>query len=63
LLCGIVFELLVAGAVVTLPPLQTAFSTEVPAADALLLLLPIPFVVWGADEVRRYLARHHAMVE
>jgi hypothetical protein len=28
----------------------------VPATD-LLVLLPFPFVVWGADEFRRYLLR------
>lgn len=54
---GVAFELAVAAAVVVLPPLRTAFATELPDTDALLLLLPLPFAVWGADEFRRYLAR------
>lgn len=60
LLYGIVFELVVAAAVVVLPPLQSAFGTELPDASALLLLLPLPFAVWGADELRRYLVRRRA---
>jgi hypothetical protein len=34
-------------------PLGTA---PLPVTD-LLILLPFPFIVWGADELRRYLVR------
>ena len=57
LLWGVAFELAVAAAVVTLPPLQGEFSTALPDPAALVLLIPYPFVVWGADEVHRYLLR------
>ena len=57
LLWGIAFELGFATAVVTLPPLQAAFGTAVPDPSALALLLPFPFVVWGADEAHRALVR------
>jgi calcium-translocating P-type ATPase len=60
LLWGIAFELAVAAAVVGLPPLQTAFGTAVPDPSALALLIPLPLVVWGADETHRYLLRRHA---
>ena len=57
LLWGIAFELVFAAAVVVLPPLQAAFGTAVPDAEALALLIPFPFIVWGADETYRYLRR------
>jgi calcium-translocating P-type ATPase len=57
LLWGIAFELAVAAAVVTAPPLQSAFGTALPDRPSLLLLVPFPFVVWGADEVRRLVVR------
>ncbi len=59
LLQGIAFELAVAAAVVFLPPLQDVFHTAVPDPAALALLIPFPFIVWGADETRRYLRRRH----
>ena len=58
LLWGIAFEIAFAAAVVTLPPLQEAFGTAVPEPAALALLIPFPFIVWGADEAHRYLRRH-----
>jgi magnesium-transporting ATPase (P-type) len=60
LLWGILFELAFAGAVIYLPPLQEIFGTAALGGDALLFLLPFPFVVWGADELRRYLHRRAA---
>ena len=53
LLWGIAFEIAFAAAVVTLPPLQSVFSTAVPTAGQLALLLPFPVLVWGADELWR----------
>ena len=52
---------MVAAAVVTLPPLQAAFATAVPEPSALALLLPFPFIVWGADELHRFVARSGAL--
>jgi calcium-translocating P-type ATPase len=57
LLWGILFELVFAGAVVYLPPLQDVFGTASLGVDAVLFVLPFPFLVWGADELRRYLLR------
>jgi magnesium-transporting ATPase (P-type) len=53
LLWGIAFELVFAVAIVALPPLATPLGMAVPPWDALLLLLPFPVVVWGADELWR----------
>ena len=30
------------------------------SVDSWLLMLPFPFVVWGADEIRRWLVRRRA---
>jgi len=57
LLWGILFEVVFSAALVLLPPLQAAFGTAIPNADALLLLLAFPVVVWGTDELRRWRAR------
>ena len=57
LLYGIAFELLFAAAVTYVPPLQAVFGTAAPPAILLPILLPFPLVVWGADELRRLLAR------
>jgi calcium-translocating P-type ATPase len=57
LLWGIAFELLLAAALVYLPLFQDLLHTAPPSVDALLLLLPFPFIVWGADELRRYFLR------
>ena len=57
LLWGIAFELVFAAAVVYLPPLQSVFGTASLGADAILFVLPFPFIVWGADELRRAIRR------
>jgi calcium-translocating P-type ATPase len=57
LLVGIAFELVLAVAIIYLPPLQSLLSTEGLSPDALLLALPFPFIVWGADELRRWAVR------
>lgn len=53
LLWGIAFELVFAATVVYFPPLQTAFGTRSLALVDLLFIAPFPFIVWGADELRR----------
>ncbi len=57
LLWGIVFELGFAAAVVGVPMLQRVFGTAVPPLGHLLLLIPFPIVVWGADELWRWRVR------
>jgi len=57
LLAGVAAEIVLAAVFVYVPLSQSLLGTEpVPAAD-LLMLVPFPFVVWGADEFRRYLLR------
>jgi len=60
LLWGFLFELAFAAAVVYAPPLQAAFSTAALGPVELAILLPFPFVIWGADELRRLMLRRHA---
>jgi magnesium-transporting ATPase (P-type) len=60
LLWGIAFELAFAAAVIYLHPLQEIFGTAGLGIDALLFVLPFPFIVWGADELRRYLIRRRS---
>ncbi|MFN8189112.1 MAG: cation-transporting P-type ATPase [Nocardioidaceae bacterium] len=60
LLWGIAFEVLFAAAVVAVPALQEVFGTAVPHGWLLLLLLPLPVLVWGADEVWRWSRRRRA---
>jgi calcium-translocating P-type ATPase len=61
LLWGIVFELLFAALVVA-TPLAAPLGMSVPSWDALVLLVPFPLIVWGADELwrahRRSVVRH-----
>ncbi len=57
LLYGIAFELALAAAIMYLPTLQSLLSTAALPPDALLLTLPFPFIVWGADELRRWALR------
>jgi calcium-translocating P-type ATPase len=60
LLWAIVGELALAAFFVFAPPMQALLGTApVPPRD-LLLLLPFPFIVWGADELRRYVIRRRS---
>jgi len=60
LLLGIVGELAAAAVCTYAPPFQSLLGTAPPPAGALLLLLPYPLIVWGADELRRYLIRRRS---
>jgi len=60
LLVGIGAEIVFAPALVYTPLLHPVFGTAALAADQLLLLVPFPFIVWGADELRRLWRRHGA---
>ncbi|AJE83626.1 sodium/potassium-transporting ATPase [Streptomyces albus] len=53
LLAGIAFELLFTAALLYAPPMQDLFGTAALPWDVVLLIAVFPFLVWGADELRR----------
>lgn len=57
LLWGIAFELAFAAAIIYLPALQSAFGTAPLGGPELALLATFPVLVWGSDELRRWLTR------
>ena len=57
LLVGIASEIVFAAALVYVRPLQSVFGTAPLHGTELALLAPFPFVVWGADELRRAFRR------
>ncbi len=61
LLGAIVAELLLAAVFVYAPPLQSLLGTAALPVHDLMFLLPYPFIVWGADEARRFLIRRCAL--
>ncbi|MGY2061914.1 cation transporting ATPase C-terminal domain-containing protein, partial [Nocardia gipuzkoensis] len=60
LLWGIGFEILLTGAIIYLPPLQYLLGTAALEPWMIALVLPFPVLVWGADEIRRWLNRRSA---
>ncbi len=60
LLWGIAFELLFTAAVIYLPWLQDLFGTASLQPGQLTVLVPFPFVVWGADELVRLARRRRS---
>jgi magnesium-transporting ATPase (P-type) len=60
LLGAIVAELALAAIFIYTPPMQSLLGTAALPVHDLLFLLPYPFIVWGADELRRWLLRRHA---
>jgi magnesium-transporting ATPase (P-type) len=63
LLTAVGAELLLAGIFIYTPPLQALLGTTALPARDLLLLLPYPPVVWGADELRRGLLRRRTTLK
>jgi magnesium-transporting ATPase (P-type) len=57
LIWGIVSEVAFAAAIVYAPPLQSVFGTRALGPADVGLLVPFPFLVWGADELRRAVLR------
>jgi calcium-translocating P-type ATPase len=57
LLGGIAFSLAFAAAIVYVPVLHTVFATAALSPPQLLTVAPFPFLVWGADELRRAVLR------
>ncbi|GAA3928869.1 hypothetical protein GCM10023085_07760 [Actinomadura viridis] len=60
LLWGIAFELALAAVIIYTPPFQDLLGTAALTWDMLAFVVPFPLVVWGADELRRRLARRRA---
>ena len=60
LLWGIAFELAFTAAVIYVPWLQDVFGTAALTPAQLVVILPFPFAVWGADELVRLLRRRSA---
>jgi len=60
LLWGIVFEVAFTAAVIYVPWLQEVFGTATLTPAQLVVILPFPFLVWGADELVRLLRRRSA---
>ena len=59
LLWAIGVELAFTAVLVYAPPAQRVFATAALPPDVLGLLAAFPFVIWGADELRRWLLRRH----
>ena len=57
LLGAIGIALAFAAVIVYLPALHGLFGTEALAPSQLAIVAPFPFIVWGADEIRRWIKR------
>ena len=60
LLGGIAFSLAFAALIVYVPGLHGIFGTAALTPPQLAIVAPFPFIVWGADELRRLLLRRRA---
>ena len=60
LLWGVAFELALAALLIYAPPFQALLGTAALTPDMLLFVAPFPFIVWGADELRRWILRSRA---
>jgi calcium-translocating P-type ATPase len=63
LLVGIAVEMVFALVLVYTPFLQPLFGTAALSVGQLLLVTPFPFIVWGADELRRLYQRRRRTTE
>ena len=59
LLGGIAFSLAFSAVLIYAPALHGLFGTAPLAPAQLATVAPFPFIVWGADEIRRLLIRRH----
>jgi calcium-translocating P-type ATPase len=59
LLGGIAFSLAFAAVLIYAPALHGLFGTAPLAPAQLATVAPFPFIVWGADEIRRLVIRRH----
>ncbi|HEY5046250.1 MAG TPA: cation-transporting P-type ATPase [Solirubrobacteraceae bacterium] len=62
LLLGIAGELALAAVFIYAPPLQSLLGTAALPLRDLAFLAPFPFIVWGADELRRWLVRRRSPI-
>jgi magnesium-transporting ATPase (P-type) len=62
LLVGIAFELALAAALIYVPGLNSAFHQAPIGLEHWLVLAPIPFVVFGAEEARKAVLRRRARI-
>ncbi|MFI6360060.1 cation transporting ATPase C-terminal domain-containing protein [Streptomyces sp. NPDC050743] len=62
LLWGIAFEPALAAVFIYTPPLQALLGTAALTPRMLALVVPFPFIVWGADELRCWLLRRRRAV-
>jgi calcium-translocating P-type ATPase len=60
LLWGVLFELALAALLIYAPPFQSVLGTAALTPEMLLFTTPFPVIVWGADELRRWLVRRRA---
>jgi calcium-translocating P-type ATPase len=60
LLVGIGAALAFAAAIVYLPVMHGFFGTEALSPGQLAIVAPFPFIVWGADELRRFFLRRRS---
>ena len=60
LLWGILFELAFAAALIYIPVFQEIFHTAPLGPAELAMLAVFPVVVWGSDELRRWVLRRRA---
>jgi nucleotide-binding universal stress UspA family protein len=60
LLLAVAAELAIAAVLVYAPTLQALPGTAAVPARFLVILLPYPLIVWGADELRKFVIRRHA---
>jgi calcium-translocating P-type ATPase len=60
LLWGIAFEVVLAAIMIYAPPFQSILGTAALTPGMLLFVAPFPLVVWGADELRRWLLRRRS---
>ena len=60
LLLAVGAELAIAAVLVFAPPFQALLGTAALPVRYLALLVPYPLIVWGADELRRFVIRRHA---
>ena len=60
LLAGIAVALAFAAALIYMPALHDFFGTAALSPGQLATVAPFPFIVWGADEIRRLLVRRRA---
>jgi magnesium-transporting ATPase (P-type) len=60
LLLGIAGEIMLAAAFIYAPPIQSLLGTTALPLRDVAFLAPFPVIVWGADELRRWLVRRRA---